>query len=654
MYVKRSPDQIRRGPRGVAALAGATFLAGATLGAETVAAQPTSLSEAPMLAERVAAGELPPVEERLPTQPLVLEPLEEIGRYGGTWDAVLTGGGDRVWLERTVAYDNLVRWDPEWTEVVPNLAHTFEVNEDATQFTFHLREGHRWSDGEPFTSADILFFYEVISDPRLYPVPPSWLIAADELATFEAPDDLTIEITFAEPNGLFLQDMATMTGRWLTHFPRHYASQFHIDHNPDGVEALMVEAGVDTWEDLFHLRNGSAQNQAGHWRNVDKPRLEAWVQLTPYDGTTTRVLFERNPYYFKVDPEGNQLPYIDEVAFQVVQDREVTLLRAISGEMDFQWRRINSPQQRPVLVQHAEEAGYAFHERRPSLMNAALFYLNLTHSDPIKREIYQNRDFRIGISHAIDRQEIIDVMLVGQGEPWQAAPRPESPFFDEEFAKQYTEHDVDLANEYLDRAGYTERDGDGFRLGPDGERIIIVAEMAAGQGFDDYAVLMQRQLSDVGIDFEVRVIERSLYETRRSGNDLDAGFWFGEGGMEVFLDPRYYFPFNFESDFAVGWAYWYEGRPEGIEPPEAAQRQMALYDEIITTADAERQAELMRELLDIAQEEFWVMGISLPPTQLGVTAVGMRNTPDAFPGSVVYPDPAPTNPAQYFFAEGHD
>ena len=629
-------------------------LAAAVLAAGPATAQPTDYSEAPMLAERVAAGDLPALEDRLPVEPLVLQPLEEIGRYGGTWDAVLTGSGDRAWLDRTVGYDNLVRWDPEWTQVIPNVAHTFEVSDDATEYTFHLREGHRWSDGEPLTSADILFFYEVISDPRLYPAAPSWLMSGDTLATVEAPDDYTVRFTFAEPNGLFLQRMATRTGRWLTHFPRHYATQFHADYNPDGIEALMAEAGVDTWEDLFHLRVGSAQNPAGHWRNVDKPRLEAWVLTTPYDGTSTRVLFERNPYYFKVDPEGQQLPYIDTVAFQVVQDREVTLLRAISGEVDFQWRRINSPQQRPVLVQHAEEAGYTFHERRPSLMNQALFYLNLTHSDPDQRAVYQNRDFRIGVSHAINRQEIIDAVLIGQGEPWQAAPRRESPFFSETMATQFTEHDVDLANEYLDRAGFTERDAQGFRLRPDGQRIVILAETAAGKGFEDIALLMQRHLLDVGIDLQVRVVERSLYETRRSGNELDAGFWEGEGGMEVFLDPRYYFPFNYESDFAVGWAYWYEGRPDGIEPPEAAQRQMALFDEIRVTGDPDRQAELMRELLQIAQEEFWVMGISLPPNQLGITAAGMRNTPDAFPGSSIYPDPAPTNPAQYFFAEGHD
>ena len=647
-------DRIRSRRRAGPLLAAAAMLVGATLQAGHAGAQPTTYAEAPILAERVAAGTLPPVEDRLPTEPLVLEPYEEIGDYGGTWDAVLTGSGDRVWLERTMAYDNLVRWDPEWTRVIPNVARAFEVSDDATTFTFHLREGHRWSDGEPFTSADILFFHEVISDPRLYPTPPSWMVSGDQLATVEAPDDHTVRIVFAEPNGLFVQQMATMTGRWLTHFPRHYASQFHIDHNPDGIAALMAEAGVETWVDLFHLRVGSSQNPTGHWRNVDKPRLAAWLQVTPYDGTTTRVLFERNPYYFKVDPEGNQLPYIDSVAFQVVQDREVTLLRAISGEIDFQWRRINNPLQRPVLVEHAEEAGYSFHERRPSLMNAAVFYLNLTHRDPVQREVYQNRDFRIGLSHAIDRQELIDAVLIGQGEPWQAAPRRESPFYDEAFATQYTEHDVDLANQYLDRAGYTDRDGDGFRLRPDGERIVIVAEMAGGKGFEDYAVLMQRHLREVGIDFQFRVIERSLYETRRSGNDLDAGFWEGEAGMEVFLDPRYYFPYNYESDFAVGWAYWYEGRPEGIEPPEAAQQQMALYDQIRVTGDPEEQARLMHELLAIAREQFWLMGISLPPTQLGITRHGMRNTPSGFPGSVVYPDPAPTNPPQYFFEGGQD
>jgi len=562
-------------------------------------------AEAPMLAERVSAGELPPVAERLPQNPLVVEPLERVGEYGGTWRAVLTGSGDQSWLVRTVGYENLVRWNPEWTEVIPNVAESFEVSEDGTQFTFRLREGMKWSDGAPFTADDILFWYEDIAlNEELSPSAPSLLQNGDDVGVVEKVDDTTVRISFETPNGLFLRRLATPDGDELTRFPRHYLERFHPAYNEDGLDALMQEYGVQNWVDLFEQVAG-VDNSDIMWQNTDLPTLHAWVLKTPYDGTTTRVDFERNPYYFKVDPEGNQLPYIDHVRFEVVQEREVTLLKAIGGEIDFQWRRIGNLEQRPVLVDNAEEAGYHLHERVPASMNTGVFFLNLTHKNPVKRELYQNKDFRVGLSHAINRQEIIDVLFVSQGEPWQAAPRPESEYYDEAFAKQYTEFDVALANEHLDRAGLTERDGEGFRLGPDGERVTILAEVSEDTSYVDVLGLMQRHFEEVGVELQIRALERSLYETRLQSNDLDASMWSGDGGLGIELDPRWYFPYNYESGFAVAWAYWYTKDPRGEEPnSEAAKRQMELFDQLKATADEAEQEALMREILEIAEEEF--------------------------------------------------
>lgn len=605
----------------------------------------------PFLQARVASGALPPLSARLPEKPLVMPVADTLGRHGGSWRMVLTGASDQQLLDRTVGYDNLVRFDPGWSKVIPHLAESYEVKDGARAFVFRLRKGHKWSDGQPFTADDILFFYEHVAQNReLMPSQPGWLRQKGKLASVTKLDDWTVEIRFPEPNGLFLQHMASRTGRWLTFFPKHYATQFHAAFNKTNLDALVQEAKAANWAKLFAQKVGTPAEPVAQWRNSEKPTLHAWLMKSPYSGATTRVTFERNPFYFATDSAGLQLPYFDEVACQVVQTAELTLLKAIGGEIDFQSRRLSDSDKRPVLVENRDRGRYDFFEGVHSHMNDSVFFLNLTTTDPIKRALYNKRDFRIGLSLAIDRQEIIDAVYVGQGEPWQAAPRADTPFYDEVAAKQFIKQDMQAANARLDAAGLTARDSDGFRLAGDGKRLSILLELAAGKSFEDTAQLMKRHLAKVGIDLTVRVIERSLYEKKRSGNELDAGMWNGEGGsFDILLDPRWYFPFNFESEFAVKWAYWFEGRPEGEEPPETVRRQMRLYEEIRSTAEPEKQIALMRQIIAIARDEFYVMGIRLPEPSFGIVKRGMRNTPKKVPVSSIYPDPAPMSPQTWFF-----
>ncbi|MEZ4637678.1 MAG: ABC transporter substrate-binding protein [Caldilineaceae bacterium] len=445
--------------------------------AEPAAAEPaapvadTAAKEAPMLAEMVAAGELPPLEERIPTNPMVVTPVESLGEYGGTWRTGLRGGQDNAWLVRTIGYDYLVRWDPAWSEVVPNLAESVEASDDATEFTFHLREGTKWSDGEPFTADDIVFWYEAtVADEGYAATHPvgGWLIAGDEPVVVEKIDDYTVVFRFAAPNGLFLQRMATPSGAGIVEVPEHYCSQFHASYTDD-LDALIAENNATDWVNLFELKCGGVPGTpyTARWYNADLPVISAWDISIPYGGTSTQVVAERNPYYWKVDTEGRQLPYIDRFLAEIGEDVEVLTLRALNGDIDMQDRHIATLANKAVFADNAEAGEYGFFDTIPSGMNTVAIALNLTHKDPVKREIYQNKDFRIALSHAINRQEIIDVVYVGQGEPYQLAPRPTSPFYNETLAKQYTEYDPAEANEILDSI-FPEKNADGIRLGPDG------------------------------------------------------------------------------------------------------------------------------------------------------------------------------------------
>lgn len=287
----------------------ATLLLGAT------SALSQEYSEAPQLAEQVSAGDLPAVAERLPVAPLVV-PAAEIGRYGGTWRTVLLGASDANHIRRTIGYEGLLRFTPDWQEVIPNVAESYEANEESTEFTFHLREGMKWSDGQPFTADDIMFWYEdIIMNEELTPAPPSWFTTGDEdtPGTVEKIDDTTVVFRFQEPNGMFVLEMAGGNGNIPVSYPRHYMEQFHLKYNPDGIDALIQEAGVNTWIDLILVRGNAADYTVEHWQDPERPMLNAWVPQNAYVGT--RLTAVRNPYYWKVDEAGNQLPYIDSVIY---------------------------------------------------------------------------------------------------------------------------------------------------------------------------------------------------------------------------------------------------------------------------------------------------------------------------------------------------
>ncbi|MAS33902.1 MAG: ABC transporter substrate-binding protein [Anaerolineaceae bacterium] len=604
-------------------------------------AQEMTYSQAPML----DGMDLPELSERLPAEPLVVEPADRIGVYGGTWHMGLRGGNDGALLVRTIGNEGLVRWNLDWTGVVPNVAASYEVNEDGTEYTFNLREGMKWSDGMPFTANDIVFWYNAhATNTEVSPAPPNWMVAGGEIGTVEAVDDYTVKFSFAAPNGLFLQRLATPDGNIVNRMPQHYAEQFHAEYNPDGIEAHLEESGLETWVDLW------TQKVSDEWY-TPKPTINAWVLENGQGASATQVTAVRNPYYWKVDPEGNQYPYIDYVQLDAGNDTETLVLRALNGEIDMMDRHIATLANKAVFFDNMEAGGYHFYETVPSSMNGMIIALNLTHLDPVKREIFQNKDFRIGLSHAINRQELIDLIWVGQGQPHQLAPRPTSPFYNEQLATQYTEYNVDLANEHLDAAGYTERDADGYRLGPDGNRISFVVDIqTVGTDQIDAMELITGYWQAVGIDGQANVIDRSILYQRKEANQADATVWGGDGGLDVILEPRWYFPYSNESNFAPAWQYWYNNSsdPRAEEPNAGAQRQMELYNELKATADPDGQAALMNEILAISAEEFYAIGITLPAPGYGIVRNNFFNVPESMPGAWLYPNPSPSNPFQYF------
>ncbi|WP_129669405.1 ABC transporter substrate-binding protein [Phytoactinopolyspora endophytica] len=601
--------------------------------------------EAPTLAERVEAGDLPAAEERLPVEPLVVEPVESIGAYGGTWETALNGPGDDEWIVRTIGYEGLLRWVPDWTgapgddEIIPNIAESYEVSGDGTEYTFTLREGMKWSDGEPVTVDDAVFAYEEITlNTDLFPATPAQYVSGGEPATLRVEDDHTFTFVFAEPNGMFLQQFAEGVAGVV---PAHYLRQFHADHNDD-IDALVSEEGFGNWVELFEYKREIHSN-------ADLPVLNPWV-VTQALGDGSSVVAERNPYYWKTDPEGNQLPYLDRVRYQILDDEQVMLASALQGDFDLHARTFNTPVNKPVLAEGREDGDFDFFSLGSTLASELVIMLNLTHQDEALRDVFSGKDFRIGLSHAIDRQEIIDTVFQRQGDSSQVAPRPASPFYNEQLATQYTEYDVDLANQFLDDAGYDERDSDGYRLGPDGERIsFLVSHASVPSETADALDLISDYWAEVGIEMRPDPMDRSLFEERRRANELDAAVWKAGGGLDVVQNPYWYLPVSDRSDYAQLWAEWHQtGGESGDEPPEPTQRQLDLYGQLHEEPDAGEQQRLMEEILQIAADEFYHIGVLQPIDGYGIVKSEFRNVPESMPESFRVRTPALTNPEQYF------
>ncbi len=612
-----------------------------------------AFEQAPMLTEMVEAGTLPALEDRLPIEPLVLEVVEQPGEYGGTIRRAILGGGDQHNIVRTIGSDNMVRWDREWSEVRPNIAKSWDVSEDASKFTFHLREGMKWSDGAPFSADDILFWYEdVFNNEALTPTKDNTFIGPAGPAKVTKIDDYTVEFDFGAPNGLFIQNMAYGFGYHPTVYAKHYLEQFHEKYNPDIQALIDAEPAASDWAQLFKLKAGPMDTPL-FWQNPDRPTLHAW-HLTNAYGSTERVIAERNPYYWKVDETGQQLPYVDRITYDQVEDVETILLKAFNGEIDYMLRHVGRPANKAALTDNMERGKYRFFDVGDLPSNIVILMLNLNHEDPVKREVINNKDFRIGLSHAMNRQEIIDLLYFGAGLPNQTAPREGSALYKEEYAKQYTEFDPDLANEYLDKV-MPEKDDDGFRIGPDGNRFTLVFLVADvfGLQYPDAMELVAGYAADVGVDIQVRATDRSRLIALHTANEQDAYLWNCSGGQaDAYSAPLCYVPITSNSvSWARKWAEWGADNTKGEEPPESVKAIFAKYNEVKAAPTPEVMKSAMQEVLDMAAEEFFTIGLVQNDPVFGIARNNVRNVPDPLPiaGQLWFPAPYT---AQLYFEGG--
>src|SRR5690606_12501950 len=380
---------------------------------EDPAEWPTSFNEAPQLAELVAKGELPPVEERLPEDLMVIQPVDGIGRYGGTWRRGFTGPGDNENGNRLQASDRPVLVDHTGNTPRPSLAKGWEMSEDGKTYTLYLRRGVRWADGGPFTADGCVFWSEDIYDNEdIVPTPIPDMTPEGKPGRIVKVDDYTVNFAFAVPFYLFEELMMgdTLIGGGQAvrqsdkrshgaYAPAHYLKQFLPKYagGEDAANDAARAAGYDNWVAYLHF--------AKDWTlNPEVPVVGPWRTVQPINNPTW--VMERNPYYWAVDTEGNQLPYIDRVVMTLAENLEVLNLRAIAGEYDLQERHVDLGKL-PVILENQEKGGYTVHLDLAFNGADAIFQFNQSYdADPEIAKWLANADFRRALSLAIDRDQL--------------------------------------------------------------------------------------------------------------------------------------------------------------------------------------------------------------------------------------------------------
>ncbi len=538
------------------------------LGAFIGAADDCMYNEAPMLAEMVAAGDLPGVCDRLPDNPLVVSSgvylpesfvVAEVGQYGG--ELLMTWQNNVAMKETLFLTQNR---DPN--TLAPNIIEEFTISDDASQYAFKLRAGHKWSDGAPVTTEDVRFAFEdVLSNAELRPSLPGYLktggVPSGAAPMLEVVDETAFTLTFDGPYPGFAASLVALGTGYLDFIkPKHFLVEFHSDYgDADAIAAMVEEGGMETWVELFN-----AKDVSGWCENcphaIGFPQLGPWVRV---EGPEEEVVTQRNPYYFAVDADGNQLPYLDGRRAVINQwgIMETAQLMMFAGDVHYFWT--TDLTSLPLAIENEETGNYTtfIYPNRDSRM----LHLNLTFDDPTWREVTWDKRFRQAVMLAIDSDDLINAIYYGQASLPTIAT---------------SDYDVEAANALLDEMGMTERDADGNRLSPSGEPFSIMIEVGAGGGdYSDPAPFFVDYLGDIGINADFREIDPALVGERRASNEMQAGInWNTAPVFEAHTYPDY-IP---NANWGPLWGQWYQDNDTGEAPPDWMMALYAIHEDLVS------------------------------------------------------------------------
>jgi peptide/nickel transport system substrate-binding protein len=557
-----------------------------------------------------------------PEDPLVVEPLESIGRPGGSLRMLVASGRDTRLLV-VYGYARLVGYTVD-LDIAPDILKDVEV-EDGRVFTLRLRQGHRWSDGAPFTAEDFRFWWEdVANNQRLSPTgPPRELLIDGEPPTVEIVDARTVRYAWSKPNPFFLPALAGARPLFI-YQPAHYLKQFHEGYADPAELARLIEAErARDWAQLY-----GRHDQMYQFDNPDLPTLQPWVLETA--PPAIRFVAGRNPHYHRVDQTGQQLPYLDQVILEVVDDRLIPVKTA-AGETDLQGRGLSFDDY-TFLMESGERNDLETLLWRTARGAHLALYPNLNAADPTWRALFRDVRFRRALSLGINREDINQTFYFGLAIPGQNTVLPESPLYRGEYRYGWAEYDPDLANRLLDEIGLIERDGS-VRLLPDGRPMDLIVETAGeGQEQSDVLELVQENWLKLGIRLHTKPSQRTVLRNRIFAGETLMTIWFGiENGIpSADMSPGEFAPTDQQQYHWPKWGQHFQTSGQAGEPPDLpeARRLLELYRDWRLARSTEQRRAIWHEMLDIHSNQVYSIGIVAGVPQPIAAAENLRNLPE--------------------------
>jgi peptide/nickel transport system substrate-binding protein len=597
-----------------------------SLGAGLVLGAPSAFADfigSPYFANAESKGDLPPVAERLPKNPAVAK-MPEIGQQGGELRMLMASAKDTRVLV-AYSYARLVCYDTEY-QLAPDICESFTV-EEGRIFTFKLREGHRWSDGEPFTSEAFRYFWEeVANNEELMPTGvPKLLTVEGKPAKVEYPDSLTIRYSWDKPNAEFLPALASASPLYIFR-PGHYLKKFHKKYVEEAkLKAAVEESGQPSWAALHNRRDNQYKND-----NPKLPTLDPWVLRNK--PPAERFIFTRNPYYYRVDEKGQQLPYADQVVFDIAASSLIPA-KAAAGDSDLQARNVRFDNY--TFLKEKEEQQRKFWVRLwdDGRGSKLALYPNLTANDVVWRGVLRDVRCRRALSLAIDRDEINQAIYYGLGIPGANTVLPLSPLHKPEYTSSWATLDIDQANSLLDEMGLTKRSDDNFRLLPDGRPMVLIVD-TAGESTEETDVLqlVRDSWKKIGVDLFTKPSELEVFRNRIFAGDSIMSVWPGldNGFPNADMSPWEFCPTNQQQLQWAKWGQHFETSGEAgekIDMPEA-QKLFDLMEAWRAATDTAARTAAWEEVLKMWTDQVYSIGTVANVPQPVVVNRHLHNVPE--------------------------
>jgi peptide/nickel transport system substrate-binding protein len=606
------------------------FFAALLAGAVAVASAPVhpaaamTYVETPYFAEQVVRGELPDVARRLPKTPSVVAMGGEkvIGRPGGTM-RTLIGRAKDVRLFVVYGYARLVGYNEKF-ELLPDILLSVEVKE-GRRFTFKLRPGHKWSDGQPFTSEDFRYWWEdVANNKRTSPAgPPRLLLSDGQLPLFEVLDETTIRYTWAKANPYFLPRLAGASPLFIFR-PSHYLKRFHGKYaDPKILKKLLRKHRTRSWASLHNRFDNMYR-----FDNPDLPTLQPWVNLTR--PPATRFVGVRNPYYHRVDETGRQLPYIDKF-IMIVSDGKLIAAKAGTGEVDLQARSL-AFNNLTFLRDNEKEGKFETYLWRIAKGSHVALFPNMNVADPAWSKLMRDVRFRRALSLGVDREAVNESLYFGLAIMGNNTMLPGSPLYREEYQKKWAEYDPDLASELLDEIGLTEYNDDDIRLMPDGRPLEIIIE-TAGEDTEqtDVLELIAESWAEIGVKLYIKPSQREVFRNRIFSGQAQMSIWSGleNGVASAASNPEELAPTSQQQLMWPKWGQYYDTSGQMGQPPDLPEVQelSRLAAEWIESSDPARKERIWHRMLAIHADQVYSIGVIAGVLQPVVVKHGLRNVP---------------------------